>query len=374
MDALKLAPGTLITVLELAGLHQAVEAELAGAVGAAAASQALPASEVFTPREREDLSDAYGRLLAELRLDPSELVARIDFHREREKLMRDYSRELETRVAQRTQDLEAKARELALANARLHELDRMKSAFLASVSHELRTPLTSILGFARLLSRDVAKTFFPLAAGDEAARNKAARAAENLDIIRQEAARLTQMVDDVLDLTHIEDGRMVWRDVPLSPGELAKQAAQAVSAQLREHPDMSLRLDIAPDVTAVLADRERLLQVLGNLLDNAVKFSRVGEIVLGVRSMPDGGVGFFVADQGPGVAEADRERIFEKFHQQETGGDPRDKPRGTGLGLSLCRSVAARYGGRIWVEARPGGGSVFWMTLPPGVTAFETTP
>jgi len=351
-----------------------VEAELAGAVGAAAASQALPFGEVFTPREREELSDAYGRLLAELRLDPSELVARIDFHREREKLMRDYSRELERRVAQRTQDLEAKARELALANARLHELDRMKSAFLASVSHELRTPLTSILGFARLLSRDVAKTFLPLAAGDEAARNKAARAVENLDIIRQEAARLTQMVDDVLDLTRIEDGRMVWRDVPLASGELARQAAQAAMSGLQGRPDMSLRLDVAPDVTSVLADRERLLQVLGNFLDNAIKFSRTGEIVLGVRNMPDGGVGFFVADQGPGVPEADRERIFEKLHQQETGGDPRDKPKGTGLGLSLCRSVAARYGGRIWVEARPGGGSVFWMTLPPGVTVFETTP
>ncbi|KUG27248.1 hypothetical protein ASZ90_002907 [hydrocarbon metagenome] len=82
-------------------------------------------------------------------------------------------------------------------------------------------------------------------------------------------------------------------------------------------------------------------------------------------------MGFFVSDQGPGVPEADRERIFEKFHQKDRSGDPRDKPRGTGLGLSICKSVAIRYGGRVWVADRPGGGSVFWMWLPPGVVVWE---
>ena len=288
--------------------------------------------------------------------------------------MRDYSRELEARVTERTRDLAAKARELAEANERLCELDRMKSAFLSSVSHELRTPLTSILGFARLLARDFRKTFLPLAGGDEATRAKAGRAIDNLEIIRLEAARLTQLVGDVLDLTRIEDGRMVWRDAALHPGELAGEALRAAGAEAAGHPELSLRLDVPADVPRVLADRERLLQVLGNLLENAVKFSRAGEIVLGVRGMPDGGVGFFVSDHGPGVPEADRELIFEKFHQREQGGDPRDKPRGTGLGLSICRGVAARYGGRAWVEARPGGGSVFWVTLPPAVVVREPAP
>ncbi|NDY56132.1 histidine kinase [Desulfovibrio sulfodismutans] len=369
--ALGLADQGRMSVLELANLHQAVEAELAGAVGAAAASQALPVSQVFTPRQREELSEAYGRLLAELRLSPEELVARIDFHRERERLMRDYSRELEARVEERTRDLAAKAGELATANERLCELDRMKSAFLSSVSHELRTPLTSIMGFARLVARDYHKTFAPLAGQDADVLKKARRAVENMEIIRVEAARLTQLVDDVLDLTYIEDGRMVWRDAPLSPSDLATEAAKALKPGLQEHPALSLRLDVPGDMPQVMADRERLLQVLGNLLSNAVKFSRAGEIVLGARIMPEGGVGFFVSDQGPGVPEADRERIFEKFHQKDRSGDPRDKPRGTGLGLSICKGVATRYGGRIWVTDRPGGGSVFWVWLPPGVLVWD---
>jgi len=247
----------------------------------------------------------------------------------------------------------------------------MKSAFLSSVSHELRTPLTSIMGFARLVARDFHKIFTPLAATDADVRKKAGRALENLEIIRIEAARLTRLVDDVLDLTRIEDGRMAWHDAPLSPQELASEAARDIAPVLLEHPGLSVRLDVPGDVPCVLADRERMLQVLGNLLHNAVKFCRAGEIVLGARLMPDGGVGFFVSDQGPGVPEADRERIFEKFHQKDRSGDPRDKPRGTGLGLSICKSVAIRYGGRVWVADRPGGGSVFWMWLPPGVVVWE---
>ncbi len=365
--ALGLADREHITVIELAKWHQALEAELAGAVGSAAASQALAVGRVFTPAQREELAEAYGRLLSELRLSPEELVARIDFHRERERLMRDYSRELEERVAERTRDLADKARELATANERLCELDRMKSAFLSSVSHELRTPLTSILGFASLIARDFKKTFLPLAKGDEAARTKADRAIGNLEIIRFEAARLTRLVDDVLDLTRIEEGRMVWKDRPLAPADLAREAARAAREEMAEKPGLSLRLEVPGNTPHILADRERLLQVLGNLLQNAVKFSEVGEIVLGARPMPDGGLGLYVSDHGPGVPEADRGRVFEKFHQIDQGGVLRDKPRGTGLGLSICHSVACRYGGRTWVEDRPGGGSVFWVWLPPGV-------
>ncbi|QLA18581.1 ATP-binding protein [Desulfolutivibrio sulfoxidireducens] len=360
-----------ITVLELAELRQGVEADLAGAVGSGTADQALSVDSVFSPAERRELSEAYGRVLAELRLSPAELVARIDFHRERERLMRDYSRQLEVRVEQRTRDLATKAEELTRANARLCELDRLKSAFLSSVSHELRTPLTSILGFVRLLVRDFRKTFMPLTRFDPSAQPKAERAVRNLDIIRVEAERLTQLIDDVLDLTSIEDGRMAWRDAPLDLQDLALEARLSVRGDLARKPELALRMDIPVDLPHLWADRDRMQQVVTNLVHNAVKFSREGEIVLRAWAMPDGGIRISVSDNGPGVPEEDRERVFEKFYQQNRSGDARDKPAGTGLGLSICRGVVTRYGGRIRVEPRPGGGSVFIVDLPPAVVLQE---
>jgi signal transduction histidine kinase len=360
-----------ITVLELAELRRELEADLAGAVGSGAAGQTLDVASVFSPDERRELSEAYARVLAELRLSPAELVARIDFHRERERLMRDYSRQLEVRVEERTRDLAAKARELTLANARLCELDRLKSAFLSSVSHELRTPLTSILGFVRLLARDFRKTFLPLAKKDQAALPKAERAVGNLDIIRVEAERLTQLIDDVLDLTRIEDGRMDWRDAPLDLQDLAQEAGLSVRGDLARNPNLALRLDIPRDIPPILADRDRMQQVVTNLVHNAVKFSKAGEIVVRARAVPGGWLRLSVSDNGPGVPEEDRERVFEKFYQQNRSGDARDKPSGTGLGLSICRGVVLRYGGRIWVEPRHGGGSVFLVDLPPAMVLWE---
>ncbi len=360
-----------ITVLELAELRRGVEADLAGAVGSGTAGQTLGVDSVFSPEERADLSEAYGRVLAELRLSPAELVARIDFHRERERLMRDYSRQLELRVEERTRDLAAKAEELTLANARLCELDRLKTAFLSSVSHELRTPLTSILGFVRLLARDFRKTFIPLAHKDPAALPKAERGVRNLEIITVEAERLTQLIDDVLDLTRIEDGRMDWRDAPLDLQDLAQEAALSVRGDMARNPDITIRLDIPGDIPRILADRDRMQQVVTNLVHNAVKFSQGGEIVIRAGMEPDGWLRLSVSDNGPGVPEEDRERVFEKFYQQSRSGDARDKPAGTGLGLSICRGVVMRYGGRIRVEPRPGGGSVFVVDLPPAMVLWD---
>jgi signal transduction histidine kinase len=239
------------------------------------------------------------------------------------------------------------------------------------VSHELRTPLTSILGFVRLLARDFRKTFIPLARKDPAALPKAERGGRNLEIITVEAERLTQLIDDVLDLTRIEDGRMDWRDAPLDLHDLAQEAGLAVQGDLKRKPGLTLLLDIPGDIPPILADRDRMQQVLTNLVHNAVKFSQAGEIVIRAGVEPDGWLRLSVSDNGPGVPEEDRERVFEKFYQQNRSGDARDKPSGTGLGLSICRGVVMRYGGRIRVEPRPGGGSVFVVDLPPAMILRE---
>ncbi|MBW2358351.1 MAG: PAS domain-containing sensor histidine kinase, partial [Deltaproteobacteria bacterium] len=118
---------------------------------------------------------------------------------------------LEQKVEARTKDLVKKASELEEANRRLKELDQMKSNFLSSVSHELRTPLTSVLGFAKLIRKDFAKFFIPLAQGEEKAEKKATRINENLGIIMREGERLTRLINDVLDLAKIESGRFEWR-------------------------------------------------------------------------------------------------------------------------------------------------------------------
>ncbi|MEW5774877.1 MAG: PAS domain-containing sensor histidine kinase [Thermodesulfobacteriota bacterium] len=267
-------------------------------------------------------------------------------------------------LAEKAKELEAKASELEEANSRLRELDRMKSDFLSSVSHELRTPLTSVLGFAKLIRREFGRAMdlrqdevcpVPL--------DKAERIDKNLDIIVQESHRLTNMINDVLDLTKIEDGRVEWRDAPLHPDRALERAARAAAGMAAEKPGLSLATSLAPDLPLIVADQDRIHQVLMNLVSNAIKFSDTGEVVL--AATPDGTmVRFTVSDQGPGIPAEDLERIFDKFHQSSQGDILLGKAKGTGLGLPICKEIVTRYAGRIWAESAPGQGSTFHFTLP----------
>ncbi len=357
-----------ITVLELAALHKAVETVLSGSLGAAAAHRAMNRGTVVSFDESASLSEIYGRLMAELKLPPAELIAKIDYHREREAFMRRQSQELEACVAERTSDLKAKAAELTRANARLRELDRLKSAFLSSVSHELRTPLTSILGFSKLLSRDFARHFAPLAAGEQGLSARAGRMAENLRIISQEGERLTRLINDVLDLSRIEEGRLVWRDSALSLGALVNEAVAATAGLLSGKPHLRLCMELAPGLPEVLADRDRLLQVLLNILNNAVKFTAAGEIRVRTGPADGGGVRLSVKDTGPGIPAEARERVFDEFYQVVRGDTLLNKPEGTGLGLAICRQIIEHYAGRIWVESESGRGCEFVIELPAEAT------
>ncbi|MBW1701152.1 MAG: HAMP domain-containing histidine kinase [Deltaproteobacteria bacterium] len=271
---------------------------------------------------------------------------------------------LEQKVEARTKDLVKKASELEEANRRLKELDQMKSNFLSSVSHELRTPLTSVLGFAKLIRKDFAKFFVPLAQGEEKAEKKATRINENLGIIMREGERLTRLINDVLDLAKIESGRFEWRDTVFPVGEAIKQAVQAASGQFVQKPDVKFSMNIPRDLPHIKADPDRLVQVIINLLNNAAKFTEQGHVGVDAVARADGWLEVGVHDTGTGIPPDDIDKVFNKFHQVTKGDTLKDKPNGSGLGLAICRQIIERYGGRIWAESKVGKGSKFTFILP----------
>lgn len=254
--------------------------------------------------------------------------------------------ELEHAVDTRTRDLMTALGHLRSAHEELKRLDQLKTNFLANVSHELRTPLTSIRSFAEILLQ------FP----DE----ESVEREEFLEIIASESDRLARLIEDVLDITKIESGHIEWNFSSVELPSLLSFCARTV-APLAEAKGLSLRLEVPSDLPPVHADRDRIAQVLNNLLNNALKFTDAGGITVAARN---GGahVLVYVQDTGPGVPEAEREEIFRKFHQVTEG--LTTKPRGSGLGLAISAEIMASHNGRLWVEEAPGGGSVFQFTLP----------
>jgi len=270
-------------------------------------------------------------------------------------------RDLETQVNERTLELSRKAGELQRANERLQELDRLKSRFLSSVSHELRTPLTAIVGFAKLVQRDFCRIAGLYSENPEKARTKSERIRTNLDIIQREGDRLTRLINNVLDLARIESGRMEWNDRDLDAAQCVRQAVEVMEGACDRRPEVRLSGEASGPLPVVRADPDRILQVLVNLLGNALKFTRNGEVRLHARPEANGGVCFEVVDTGSGIAPEDAERVFERFHQ---AGDGATRPSGTGLGLSICREIVEHYGGRIRARPRRGPGSRFVFRLP----------
>ncbi|MBN1161263.1 MAG: response regulator [Dehalococcoidales bacterium] len=244
--------------------------------------------------------------------------------------------------------------ELKAANEKLRELDKMKDSFLSTVSHELRTPLTSIKSFAEiLLTYDEDK---------ETQR-------EFLSIINQESDRLTKLINDFLDLSKIEAGRMQWedREQPLTPIiENALHVAQA----LAKEKNIKIEFNKPENPPVVTCDKDRLVQVITNLLSNSIKFTpKSGRVTVGVKMVhenksddnPDTVI-VSVTDSGIGIAPENHAAVFEKFKQ--VGDTLTDKPKGTGLGLPICKEIIEHYNGKIWVESELGKGATFAFSLP----------
>ncbi|MBI9081653.1 MAG: response regulator [Pseudodesulfovibrio sp.] len=271
--------------------------------------------------------------------------------------------DLEELVRERTKVLAGKAMELKLANERLMELDQLKSTFLSSVSHELRTPLTSLLGFSKIIKRDFMRAFMPLAKEDEALR-LGSRIQGNLDIIGSEGDRLTRLINDVLDLSRIESGCDDWRFTEVDMVEVVNRAMASFRGQLLFKPEVKLSSRRFGQVPFVLTDADRMHQVLTNLLSNAVKFTDQGEVSIDLYQDAHGMIRLIVEDTGKGIDPRFIDRIFDKFHQAQTGDTLVAKPAGTGLGLAICRQIIEHYGGRIWAESLPGCGTRMCVVLP----------
>jgi signal transduction histidine kinase len=258
------------------------------------------------------------------------------------------------------------------------KLDQLKSEFVSKVSHELRTPLTSIKGFGEILASydDI----------DAVTRQ------EFVLIINEESDRLTRLINDLLDLSKIEAGKVEWVVQPIDLGHILRYTVKQMQAIAMKKP-LTLVLDLPPALPLALGDRDQLVQVMENLLSNAIKFTSRGTITVGTywtpegatgaepsgppapsspRSLPAGKAGtgggksnmltVFVQDNGIGVPLHELSAIFEKFHQ--ISDRDRARPKGTGLGLALCREIIQHLGGEIWCESRMGQGSRFLFTLP----------
>jgi signal transduction histidine kinase len=252
------------------------------------------------------------------------------------------------RLEQKSKELEATTRELRAANERLKEVDRLKDDFLSTVSHELRTPLTSIRSFSEIL--------FDNPSLDVEQREKF------LTIIVKESERLTRLINQILDLAKMEAGRMEWQLTDIDPKALVDDAL-AVTSGLFTEQAAQLQVRVARRLRSINADRDRLMQVMVNLVSNAAKFCKQpGGVVVVTVEERDDNFYFSVADNGPGVAPGARAVIFEKF--QQAGETLTDKPQGTGLGLTISRQIVEFFGGRIWVESVPGKGAKFSFTLP----------
>jgi PAS domain S-box-containing protein len=226
------------------------------------------------------------------------------------------------------------------------EVEQLKSDFISTISHELRTPLTSIKGATALLIEQI---------GPESGTT-----GELLDMVKNNSDRLLRLINDLLDATKIEAGKLTIRKRACEPKPLLERATASMTGYAEQY-GVTLRTDIAPGLAPIVADPDRVEQILSNLLSNAVKFSHRGDEVL-VRARAESNVlRVDVADAGVGIAENDLPRLFEKFSQLDHG---RRSVPGTGLGLVITKGLVEAHGGSISVSSMLGEGSTFTFTLP----------
>jgi signal transduction histidine kinase len=256
--------------------------------------------------------------------------------------------EANRRLEDKSRALESATTELRQANARLEALDRLKDDFIATVNHELRTPLTSIRTYSEILREHPDLSL--------------AERQDFLRVVVTESERLTRLINQLLDLSRIESKDVSTAMVPVDLGAIAVDCAAAMR-QVFATNHVALKLDVDDEPVWTIGDRDRLVQVVVNLLGNAAKFSPPGRgrVTLGVRSDAET-VELRVADNGPGIDPQDRDVVFERFRQ--VGDTLTGKPGGAGLGLAICRRIVLQHGGEIWIEGKKGEGAIFRARLP----------
>ncbi|MBN2333891.1 MAG: response regulator [Deltaproteobacteria bacterium] len=270
-----------------------------------------------------------------------------------------FNKELEVKVAERTIELENKSMQLEEANKELKEVDRLKSEFLANMSHELRTPMNSIIGYTQLLIDGVDG---PVTEDQQSSLEKVERNAEHL----------LSLINDILDLSKIEAGKMVLNLQPIELGAVITDTLDTI-APLVEDKQLEFTTRVTDSLPAVMGDGEKLRQILINLLNNAIKFTdRNGQVSLKAEvwrgPVPAGLASdrsylqLSIEDSGIGIKQEDMERLFGEFVQLDASASR--KYGGTGLGLSITKRLVEMHHGTIWVESEYGKGSIFSFLIP----------
>ncbi|MGB3091285.1 MAG: GAF domain-containing protein, partial [Chitinophagaceae bacterium] len=270
------------------------------------------------------------------------------------------------------EDVKLAKMEAETASKAAEKANDAKSAFLSTVSHELRTPLTSVLGFAKIIRKRLDEKIFPIVERSDPKTTKTInQISENLHVVISEGERLTHLINDVLDLAKIEAGKMEWNQENVSMPEVAERAIAATTS-LFDQKALKLVKQIDTNLPDITGDKDKLIQVIINLISNSVKFTDKGTVTCRAYQEKDELI-VSISDTGIGIAPGDYGAVFEQFKQ--VGGDTlTDKPKGTGLGLPICKEIVEHHGGRIWVESEVGKGSTFSFALPVNKAALPARP
>lgn len=299
--------------------------------------------EQSVPIKRSDeigvLADSFNHMIEQLKVSRGKIES--------------WNRELEIKVAERTTELEEKHNELEKAYEALKTLDKAKDDFLSLVSHEFRTPLSSILLYSEMLLDGLA--------------NSAEDQDEFLTTIVENCKRLTRLINDVLDLSKIEAGRMPFNLSELNIRELVADTLTGIRPTL-ENRSLKFDYEQVDDNACLWGDRDKIIQVLTNITSNAIKFTpEGGTISVSLDQQSDMGI-IAVKDTGKGIEKKDISKVFDRFTQLESIDHHSE---GTGLGMTISKSIIERIGGKIWIESERGKGTTVFFTLPKDKPQFK---
>jgi signal transduction histidine kinase len=327
---------------------------------------------MLKPADVEELRATVARGIERRKLG-QQLRARVAELEEANRTINELNDGLQDRVAQATAELQARVQDLDEARAelqsgyeKLQELDKLKSQFLSIASHELKTPITAMSGFVQIAVRRIKRRLGAGRPNEADWRKEEETLLEQLEVVQRQTAKLARLVDELLDVSRIESGRLELRVAEVDLPELVAEVMRRHQLMTTKH-DLRLQYDPAHQL-GVRGDRDHLEQVLNNLIGNAMKYSPDGGVIdVRVTRVGEQEVEFAIADHGIGIRPAELARVFGLFYRS-----PDRLARdvgGMGLGLYITKEIVDRHNGRIWAESEIGKGTTFHVALPATIAA-----